>query len=121
MKIHTQRNNKVYIYLFHIFSHSLFFIQTTIMGRTRKNTSGDRRSLYKRTSISRTPDELVKRRVAINDSLRKKHREQLITAKRFRNLTRHEEYESAGEEEPLSEKNEHDGKNNKRKYTFIFH
>ncbi|KAI8879422.1 ARM repeat-containing protein [Backusella circina FSU 941] len=78
------------------------------MGRTRKNTSGDRRSLYKRTSISRTPDELVKRRVAINDSLRKKHREQLITAKRFRNLTRHEEYESAGEEEPLSEKNEHD-------------
>ncbi|KAG1254510.1 hypothetical protein G6F68_010815 [Rhizopus microsporus] len=43
------------------------------------------------------------------ETLRKKHREQLITAKRFRNLTRHEEYESAGEEEPESEKRtEHD-------------
>ncbi|CEP10345.1 hypothetical protein [Parasitella parasitica] len=73
------------------------------MGKTRRNSNGDHRSLYKRTSISRTPDELIKRRVAINETLRKKHREQLITAKRFRNLTRHEEYESAGEEEPASE------------------
>ncbi|KAG1111828.1 hypothetical protein G6F42_014914 [Rhizopus arrhizus] len=74
------------------------------MGKPRRNSNSDHRSLYKRTSISRTPDELIKRRVAINESLRKKHREQLITAKRFRNLNRHEEYESAGEEEPASEK-----------------
>ncbi|KAK4516640.1 Two-component response regulator SSK1p [Mucor velutinosus] len=78
------------------------------MGKTRRNSSGDHRSLYKRTSISRTPDELIKRRVAINESLRKKHREQLITAKRFRNLNRHEEYESAGEEEPASERKDED-------------
>ncbi|OAD02983.1 hypothetical protein MUCCIDRAFT_156024, partial [Mucor lusitanicus CBS 277.49] len=79
------------------------------MGKTRRNSNGgDHRSLYKRTSISRTPDELIKRRVAINESLRKKHREQLITAKRFRNLNRHEEYESAGEEEPASEKKDED-------------
>ncbi|CAO3639496.1 unnamed protein product [Mucor hiemalis] len=77
------------------------------MVKTRRN-SYDHRSLYKRTSISRTPDELHKRRVAIDESLRKKHREQLITAKRFRNLTRNEEYESAGEEQPDSEKNEDD-------------
>ncbi|KAI9487543.1 MAG: armadillo-type protein [Benjaminiella poitrasii] len=74
------------------------------MGKTRRNSNGDHRSLYKRTSISRTPDELIKRRVAINETLRKKHREQLITAKRFRNLSRHEEFESAGEEEPEDEK-----------------
>lgn len=74
------------------------------------NTTGDHRALYKRTSISRTPDELKQRRVAINESLRKKHREQLITAKRYRNLTRQEEFESAGEEEPIAEKNEDDGK-----------
>ncbi|KAI8646397.1 armadillo-type protein [Parasitella parasitica] len=61
------------------------------MGKARRNSNGDHRSLYKRTSISRTPDELIKRRVAINETLRKKHREQLITAKRFRNLTRHED------------------------------
>ncbi|KAI7906153.1 armadillo-type protein [Cokeromyces recurvatus] len=73
------------------------------MGKARRNSNGDHRCLYKRTSISRTPDELIKRRVAINESLRKKHREQLITAKRFRNLSRHEEFESAGEEEPKSE------------------
>lgn len=78
------------------------------MVKTRRN-SYDHRSLYKRTSISRTPDELHKRRVAIDESLRKKHREQLITAKRFRNLTRNEEYESAGEEQPDFEKNEDDG------------
>ncbi|KAG1212886.1 hypothetical protein G6F68_002221 [Rhizopus microsporus] len=47
--------------------------------------------------------------MAIDEALRKKHREQLITAKRFRNLTRREEYESAGEEEPELEKtSEHD-------------
>lgn len=82
------------------------------MAKTRRssNAGADHRSLYKRTSISRTPDELIKRRVAINESLRKKHREQLITAKRFRNLTRTEELESAGEEEPESEKNQDDGK-----------
>ncbi|KAI8373036.1 armadillo-type protein [Radiomyces spectabilis] len=55
------------------------------------------RALYKRTSISRDPEEARRRRVAINESLRKKHREQLITAKRFRHLTRREEQESAGE------------------------
>jgi hypothetical protein len=81
------------------------------MGKTRRNSNSDHRDLYKRTSISRTPDELIKRRVAINETLRKKHREQLITAKRYRFLNRHEEYQSAGEEEPESEKkNEHDGK-----------
>lgn len=80
------------------------------MAKTRRNSGSDHRSLYKRTSISRTPDELVQRRVAINESLRKKHREQLITAKRYRNLTRTEEYESAGEEQPDYEKNEDDGK-----------
>ncbi|KAI8971101.1 armadillo-type protein [Pilobolus umbonatus] len=63
------------------------------MAKQRKNSLTDRRTMYKRTSISRTPDELIKRRVAINESLRKKHREQLITAKRYRNLTRQEEYE----------------------------
>ncbi|KAI8074566.1 armadillo-type protein [Gongronella butleri] len=49
------------------------------------------RYLYKRTSISGTPEELLKRRIAINETLRKKHREQLITAKRFRYLSRQEE------------------------------
>lgn len=73
-------------------------------------SSADHRALYKRTSISRTPDELKQRRVAIDESLRKKHREQLITAKRYRNLTRQEEFESAGEDEPVTEKNEDDGK-----------
>ncbi|GAA5802259.1 hypothetical protein HPULCUR_007722 [Helicostylum pulchrum] len=71
-------------------------------------SSADHRALYKRTSISRTPDELKQRRVAIDESLRKKHREQLITAKRYRNLTRQEEFESAGEDEPVTEKNEDD-------------
>lgn len=80
------------------------------MGKTRRNSNPDHRDLYKRTSISRTPEELTRRRVAINETLRKKHREQLITAKRYRNLNRQEEYESAGETEPDSEKkNEHDG------------
>ncbi|KAG0185039.1 hypothetical protein DFQ28_010070 [Apophysomyces sp. BC1034] len=76
------------------------------MGDNNKN---DHRSLYKRTSISRTPEELHRRRVAINESLRKKHREQLITAKRYRHLTRREEQQSAGESEPEDdERNEHD-------------
>jgi hypothetical protein len=80
------------------------------MGKTRRNSNPDHRALYKRTSISRSPEELIKRRVAINESLRKKHREQLITAKRFRNLSRQEEFESAGESEPEAEKkNENDG------------
>ncbi|ORX49901.1 ARM repeat-containing protein [Hesseltinella vesiculosa] len=52
------------------------------------------RYLYKRTSISGTPDELLRRRIAINETLRKKHREQLITAKRFRHLSRQEEMEA---------------------------
>ncbi|CAO3648836.1 unnamed protein product [Cunninghamella blakesleeana] len=56
--------------------------------------------LYKRTSISGSSDNIRQRRLAINDTLRKKHREQLITAKRYRHLTRKEEYESAGESEP---------------------
>lgn len=73
------------------------------------NASAEHRALYKRTSISRTPDELKERRVAIDESLRKKHREQLITAKRYRNLTRQEEIESAGEEDPSAEKKDDDG------------
>lgn len=72
-------------------------------------TPGDHRALYKRTSIARTPAELKQRRMAIDESLRKKHREQLITAKRYRNLNRQEELESAGEEDPLTEKNDDDG------------
>ncbi|RCH91617.1 hypothetical protein CU098_008839 [Rhizopus stolonifer] len=78
------------------------------MSKQRKNSLTDHRALYKRTSISRSPDETIRRRVAINETLRKKHREQLITAKRFRNLTRQEEYESAGEDEPIDEKSDHD-------------
>ncbi|CAO3654270.1 unnamed protein product [Cunninghamella echinulata] len=58
------------------------------------------RHLYKRTSISGSSDDIRQRRLAINQTLRKKHREQLITAKRYRHLTRKEEYESAGESEP---------------------
>ncbi|KAF7722652.1 hypothetical protein EC973_002862 [Apophysomyces ossiformis] len=76
---------------------------------TNNNNKNDHRALYKRTSISRTPEELHRRRVAINESLRKKHREQLITAKRYRHLTRREEQQSAGESEPEdNERNEHD-------------
>ncbi|KAI8987684.1 armadillo-type protein [Mycotypha africana] len=77
------------------------------MSKQRRNST-DHRHLYKRNSISRSPDETIKRRVALNETLRRKHREQLITAKRFRNLTRQEEYESTGEEEPEDEKNEND-------------
>lgn len=100
------------------------------MVTTRRSSAaaaaGDHRALYKRTSISRTPDELKQRRVAIDESLRKKHREQLITAKRYRNLTRQEEFESAGEEEPAGEKNEDDGNTKNfiarapHSYLFIF-
>ncbi|KAI8366519.1 armadillo-type protein [Blakeslea trispora] len=78
------------------------------MNKQKRPSVSDHRTLYKRTSISRTPDETLRRRVAINETLRKKHREQLITAKRFRNLSRQEEYESAGEEEPMEERNSHD-------------
>ncbi|CAO3662792.1 unnamed protein product [Rhizopus stolonifer] len=79
------------------------------MTRPRKNSEVDHHSLYKRTSILKNPEEQVERRAAHAETLRKKHREQLITAKRFRNLTRQEEYESMGEEEPEDEKkNEHD-------------
>ncbi|KAI8148744.1 armadillo-type protein [Fennellomyces sp. T-0311] len=53
----------------------------------------DRRALYKRNSIPRSQEELHERRVVLDESLRKKHREQLITAKRFRHLTRREERE----------------------------
>lgn len=66
------------------------------------------RALYKRTSIPRSQEELRERRMVFDQSLRKKHREQLITAKRFRQLTHREEKESAGE--PLPPINEHDGK-----------
>ena len=67
----------------------------------------DHRGLYKRNSIPRTQEELRDRRVVLDESLRKKHREQLITAKRFRHLTRREERESSGDELPAV--NEHDG------------
>ncbi|ORE22414.1 ARM repeat-containing protein [Rhizopus microsporus] len=72
------------------------------MNRQRRNSEAEHRALYKRTSISRKPEELMKRRMAIDEALRKKHREQLITAKRFRNLTRREEYESAGQVQALA-------------------
>ncbi|ORZ10426.1 armadillo-type protein [Absidia repens] len=49
------------------------------------------RHLYKRTSISGSSDDRRRRRIAINETLRKKHREQLITAKRYQHLTRREE------------------------------
>ncbi|CAO3581389.1 unnamed protein product [Absidia cylindrospora] len=70
------------------------------------------RHLYKRTSISGSSDDRRRRRIAINDTLRKKHREQLITAKRYQHLTRREE-QSAGESETdddtvLAPDNEHD-------------
>lgn len=96
-----------------IISHSFFFFfkLNPVMNRQRRNSEAEHRALYKRTSISRKPEELMKRRMAIDEALRKKHREQLITAKRFRNLTRREEYESAGEDEPELEKtSEHDGR-----------
>ncbi|KAL1933770.1 hypothetical protein VTP01DRAFT_7860 [Rhizomucor pusillus] len=54
----------------------------------------DHRALYKRNSIPRTQEQLRERHILLDESLRKKHREQLITAKRFRNLTRREERES---------------------------
>lgn len=70
--------------------------------------SSNHRALYKRTSIPRSQEELRERRMVFDQSLRKKHREQLITAKRFRQLTHREEKESAGD--PLPPINEHDGK-----------
>lgn len=73
-------------------------------GKT-KDTTRFHRALYKRTSIPGTPEELRERRVVLDNSLRKKHREQLITAKRFRHLTWREERISTGEQLAI---NEHD-------------
>jgi hypothetical protein len=68
------------------------------------------RHLYKRTSISGSSGELRQRRIALNETLRKKHREQLITAKRYRHLTRREEQSTTDEEDTnLEAYNEHDG------------
>ncbi|SAM08859.1 hypothetical protein [Absidia glauca] len=67
------------------------------------------RHLYKRTSISGSSGELRQRRIALNETLRKKHREQLITAKRYRHLTRREEQSTTDEEDTnLEAYNEHD-------------
>ncbi|KAI9275643.1 armadillo-type protein [Phascolomyces articulosus] len=49
----------------------------------------NRRALYKRNSIG-SHEQLRERRVVLDESLRKKHREQLISAKRFRHLSRRE-------------------------------
>lgn len=68
------------------------------------------RHLYKRTSISGSPDDIRQRRIAINETLRKKHREQLITAKRYRHLSRREEQSTDDEDTTLSPYNEHDGR-----------
>ncbi|KAJ8663995.1 hypothetical protein O0I10_000271 [Lichtheimia ornata] len=62
--------------------------------------SSNHRALYKRTSIPRSQEELRERRMVFDQSLRKKHREQLITAKRFRQLTHREEKESAEDIDP---------------------
>ena len=75
------------------------------MDNSKKSTS-DHRALYKRNSIG-SQEQLRERRVVLDESLRKKHREQLISAKRFRHLSRREERESSGDEMPPI--NEHDG------------
>ncbi|KAI7876332.1 ARM repeat-containing protein [Lichtheimia hyalospora FSU 10163] len=62
--------------------------------------TSNHRALYKRTSIPRSQEELRERRMVFDQSLRKKHREQLITAKRFRQLTHREEKESAEDIDP---------------------
>lgn len=68
------------------------------------------RHLYKRTSISGSTDDLRRRRVAINTTLRKKHREQLITSKRFRHLTRREEQSASESEDDAVPVPDQDGK-----------
>jgi hypothetical protein len=74
-------------------------MKTELQAEKRKSISELHRSRYKRNSISKNADESRRRRLAVDQALRRKHREQLITAKRFRHLTQQEEYESAGEEE----------------------
>lgn len=79
--------------------HFLLSMKTEIQAEKRKSISELHRSRYKRNSISKNADESRRRRLAIDQALRRKHREQLITAKRFRHLTQQEEYESAGEDD----------------------
>ncbi|KAI8577108.1 hypothetical protein K450DRAFT_253707 [Umbelopsis ramanniana AG] len=74
-------------------------MKTETQAEKRKSISELHRSRYKRNSISKTNEESRRRRLAIDQALRRKHREQLITAKRFRHLTQKEEYESAGEDD----------------------
>ncbi|CAO3661973.1 unnamed protein product [Umbelopsis ramanniana] len=74
-------------------------MKTETQAEKRKSISELHRSRYKRNSISKTNEESRRRRVAIDQALRRKHCEQLITAKRFRHLTQKEEYESAGEDD----------------------
>ncbi|RUS23322.1 hypothetical protein BC937DRAFT_87911 [Endogone sp. FLAS-F59071] len=50
----------------------------------RSNPSESHRSQYKRNSLSRTSDDARQKRLTLEQQLRKKHREQLITTKRFR-------------------------------------
>ncbi|KAI9316889.1 armadillo-type protein [Dichotomocladium elegans] len=64
------------------------------------NSKTFHRALYKRTSIPRSQEELRERRMVFDQSLRRKHREQLITAKRFRQLTHREERESVEDIDP---------------------
>lgn len=77
----------------------LFAMKTETQAEKRKSISELHRSRYKRNSISKNAEESRRRRLAIDQALRRKHREQLITAKRFRHLTQQEEYESAGEDD----------------------
>ena len=50
------------------------------------NPSEAHRSQYKHTSIPKSAEDARRKRLALEQQLRKKHREQLITAKRFRTL-----------------------------------
>lgn len=50
----------------------------------RSNPSEAHRSQYKRNSLPKTPEDARQKRLALEQQLRKKHREQLITTKRFR-------------------------------------
>ncbi|KAI9499637.1 armadillo-type protein, partial [Zychaea mexicana] len=68
----------------------------------KKKNMPDRRAQYKRNSIG-SAEQLRERRVVLDESLRKKHREQLISAKRFRHLSRHEQRESSAQISALAE------------------
>ncbi|RUP11954.1 hypothetical protein BC936DRAFT_139924 [Jimgerdemannia flammicorona] len=52
----------------------------------RPSPSEAHRSHYKRSSISKSPEDAHQKRLALDHQLRKQHREQLVTAKRFRKV-----------------------------------